>query len=62
VLTVYYLPPPDPGRKAVLGMVKKSKYNEVLKAELEERQTNSQVKFQIKYHIHDIIGAELVEW
>ncbi|XP_055740272.1 serine/threonine-protein kinase 19-like isoform X2 [Salvelinus fontinalis] len=49
------------GRKAVLGMVKKSKYNEVLKAELEERQTNSQVKFQIKYHIHDIIGAELVE-
>uniref|UniRef100_A0A4W5JVP3 Serine/threonine kinase 19 n=1 Tax=Hucho hucho TaxID=62062 RepID=A0A4W5JVP3_9TELE len=49
------------GRKAVLGMVKKSKYNKVLKAELEERQTNSQVKFQIKYHIHDIIGAELVE-
>ncbi|KAK6312178.1 serine/threonine-protein kinase 19-like isoform X1 [Coregonus clupeaformis] len=49
------------GRKAVLGMIKKSKYNEVLKAELEERQTNSQVKFQIKYHIHDIIGAELVE-
>ncbi|CAN9505232.1 unnamed protein product [Ophioblennius macclurei] len=49
------------GRKAVLGMVKKSKYSEVLKAEIEERRTNSQVKFHMKYHIHDIIGAELVE-
>lgn len=50
------------GRKAVLGMVKKSKYGEILKTELEERRTTSQVKFQMKYHIHDIVGAELVEW
>uniref|UniRef100_A0A3Q4G1V6 Serine/threonine kinase 19 n=1 Tax=Neolamprologus brichardi TaxID=32507 RepID=A0A3Q4G1V6_NEOBR len=49
------------GRKAVLSMVKKSKYGEVLKAEIEERRTNSQVKFHMKYHIHDIVGAELVE-
>ncbi|XP_048046506.1 serine/threonine-protein kinase 19 isoform X1 [Megalobrama amblycephala] len=49
------------GRKAVLGMVKKSKYGEILKTELEERRTTSQVKFQMKYHIHDIVGAELVE-
>ncbi|XP_028268337.1 serine/threonine-protein kinase 19-like [Parambassis ranga] len=49
------------GRKAVLGMVKKSKYSEVLKAEIEERRTTSQVKFHMKYHIHDIVGAELVE-
>uniref|UniRef100_A0A8C6SBT2 Serine/threonine kinase 19 n=1 Tax=Neogobius melanostomus TaxID=47308 RepID=A0A8C6SBT2_9GOBI len=49
------------GRKAVLNMVRKSKYNEVLKAELEERKTPSQVKFHMKYHIHDIVGAELVE-
>ncbi|CAJ1074981.1 serine/threonine-protein kinase 19 isoform X2 [Xyrichtys novacula] len=49
------------GRKAVLGMVKKSKYSEVLKAELEERRTNVQVKFPMKYLIHDIVGAELVE-
>ncbi|XP_067089837.1 inactive serine/threonine-protein kinase 19-like isoform X1 [Osmerus mordax] len=49
------------GRKSVLGMVKKSKYSEILKSDLEERRTNSQVKFQMKYHIHDIIGAELVE-
>lgn len=49
------------GRKAVLNMVKKSKYNEILKAELEGRRTKSQIKLDIKYHIHDIIGAELVE-
>lgn len=49
------------GRKAVLGMVKKSKYGEILKTELEGRRTTSQVKFQMKYHVHDIIGAELVE-
>ncbi|XP_050962805.1 serine/threonine-protein kinase 19-like isoform X2 [Labeo rohita] len=49
------------GRKAVLGMVRKSKYGEILKTELEGRPTTSQVKFQMKYHVHDIIGAELVE-
>ncbi|KAM4530280.1 inactive serine/threonine-protein kinase 19-like [Odontesthes bonariensis] len=49
------------GRKAVLGMVKKSKYSEVLKADIEERRTTSHVKFDMKYHIHDIVGAELVE-
>ncbi|KAM9391400.1 inactive serine/threonine-protein kinase 19-like isoform 4-T4 [Pholidichthys leucotaenia] len=49
------------GRKAVLSMVKKSKYGEVLQADIEERRTTSQVKFHMKYHIHDIIGAELVE-
>lgn len=49
------------GRKAVLSMVKKSKYSEVLKADLEGRKTTSQVKFHMKYHIHDIVGAELVE-
>lgn len=49
------------GRKAVLGMVKKSKYSEVLQAELQERRTTSHVKFHMKYHIHDIVGAELVD-
>ncbi|XP_072550537.1 serine/threonine-protein kinase 19 isoform X2 [Salminus brasiliensis] len=49
------------GRKAVLGMIKKSKYNEILKSVLEERRTTSHVKIHIKYHIHDIMGAELVE-
>lgn len=49
------------GRKAVLNMVKKSKYSEILRTELEERRTTAQVKFQMKYHVHDIIGADLVE-
>lgn len=42
-------------------MVKKAKYSEVLKNELEERRTTSQVKFPMKYHIYDVMGAELVE-
>ncbi|XP_076843799.1 winged helix repair factor 1 [Brachyhypopomus gauderio] len=49
------------GRKAVLGMVKKSKYSEILKTSLEERRTTAQVKLPMKYHVHDLIGAELVE-
>ncbi|XP_003964682.1 serine/threonine-protein kinase 19 [Takifugu rubripes] len=49
------------GRKAVLNMVRKSKYGEVLQAELEERKTPSQVKFHMKYLINDIVGAELVQ-
>ncbi|MBN3311537.1 ZP2 protein, partial [Atractosteus spatula] len=49
------------GRKAVLGMIKKSRYGEVLQSSLENRKVTSQVKFGIQYHIHDIIGAELVE-
>ncbi|XP_057673050.1 serine/threonine-protein kinase 19 [Corythoichthys intestinalis] len=49
------------GRKGVLSMVKKSRYGEALQAELEGRRTTSQVKFHIKYHIHDLVGAELVE-
>ncbi|TRY88029.1 hypothetical protein DNTS_026622 [Danionella cerebrum] len=49
------------GRRAVLNMVKKSKYGEILKNELEERRTTSKIKFKMKYHIHDLIGAELVE-
>lgn len=49
------------GRKAVLGMIRKSKYGEVLLSDLESRRTTALVKFHIKYHIHDIIGADLVE-
>lgn len=52
---------PPLGRKAVLNMVRKSKYGEVLQAELEERKTPSQVKFHMKYLINDIVGAELVQ-
>ncbi|XP_051877630.1 serine/threonine-protein kinase 19-like isoform X2 [Pristis pectinata] len=49
------------GRKTVLGMIRKSKYNEVLQSELEARKVTSTVKMGIQYHVHDIVGAELVK-
>ncbi|XP_067881946.1 inactive serine/threonine-protein kinase 19-like isoform X2 [Heterodontus francisci] len=49
------------GRRAVLGMIRKSKYNEVLQSDLETRKETSTVKLGIQYHVHDIIGAELVK-
>ncbi|XP_061702596.1 inactive serine/threonine-protein kinase 19-like isoform X2 [Syngnathoides biaculeatus] len=49
------------GRKGVLAMVKKARYGEVLRAELEGRRTPSHVKFHIKYLVHDLVGAELVD-
>ncbi|XP_060696198.1 inactive serine/threonine-protein kinase 19-like isoform X2 [Hemiscyllium ocellatum] len=49
------------GRKAVLRMIRKSKYNEVLQSDLETRKGVSMVKLGIQYHVHDIIGAELVK-
>uniref|UniRef100_H3ASJ5 Serine/threonine kinase 19 n=1 Tax=Latimeria chalumnae TaxID=7897 RepID=H3ASJ5_LATCH len=48
------------GRKHVLGMIKKTKYKEVLQSDLETRKMVSAVKLGIQYHVHDIIGAELV--
>uniref|UniRef100_UPI00398F50A6 inactive serine/threonine-protein kinase 19-like isoform X3 n=1 Tax=Pristiophorus japonicus TaxID=55135 RepID=UPI00398F50A6 len=49
------------GRKAVLGMIRKAKYNEVLQSDLETRKVTSAVKLGIQYHVHDIVGAELVK-
>ncbi|XP_060615513.2 inactive serine/threonine-protein kinase 19 isoform X2 [Anolis sagrei] len=49
------------GRKAVLGMIQKAKYKEVLLSDLQNRQTPRAVKLGIPYHIHDIIGAQLVD-
>uniref|UniRef100_A0A803SLK4 Serine/threonine kinase 19 n=1 Tax=Anolis carolinensis TaxID=28377 RepID=A0A803SLK4_ANOCA len=49
------------GRKAVLGMIQKSKYKEVLLSDLQNRRTPRAVKLGIPYHIHDIIGAQLVD-
>ncbi|KAH0630500.1 hypothetical protein JD844_013566 [Phrynosoma platyrhinos] len=50
------------GRKAVLGMIQKAKYKEVLLSDLQNRRAPSAVKLGIPYHIHDIIGAQLVDW
>ncbi|XP_013915989.1 PREDICTED: serine/threonine-protein kinase 19 isoform X2 [Thamnophis sirtalis] len=49
------------GRKSVLGMIQKSKYKEVLLNDLQSRQAPNAMKLGLPYHIHDIIGAQLVE-
>ncbi|XP_013415910.1 serine/threonine-protein kinase 19 [Lingula anatina] len=49
------------GRKAVLMMITKSKYKETLQNDLETRKLPKVAKLGMAYHIHDIIGADLVE-
>ncbi|XP_022102398.1 serine/threonine-protein kinase 19-like [Acanthaster planci] len=48
------------GRDALLRSIRKCKYQKILQQELEERKLASVKKLGIRYHIHDIIGAELV--
>ncbi|KAL8565089.1 hypothetical protein ACOMHN_005292 [Nucella lapillus] len=49
------------GRKALLTMIRKSKYKEILRKDLEQRQWPKVARLGISYHIHDIMGADLVE-
>ncbi|KAK7111982.1 inactive serine/threonine-protein kinase 19-like [Littorina saxatilis] len=49
------------GRKSVTTMIRKSKYKEILKQDLEQRQWPKVARLGISYHIHDIMGADLVE-
>ncbi|KAK3705180.1 hypothetical protein QZH41_013979, partial [Actinostola sp. cb2023] len=49
------------GRKALIRMLKNRKYKEILLKELETRSLANQSKLGILYHIHDIIGAEIVK-
>jgi serine/threonine-protein kinase 19 len=42
-------------------MIKRKKYKEMLQTELEGRRMTVS-KLGMMYHIHDIIGADLVEW
>ncbi|PVD39342.1 hypothetical protein C0Q70_01972 [Pomacea canaliculata] len=49
------------GRKSLLTMIKKCKYREILKTELEQRRWPKLARLGISYHIHDIIGADLVD-
>ncbi|XP_064600339.1 inactive serine/threonine-protein kinase 19-like [Liolophura sinensis] len=49
------------GRKSVLTMIRKSKYRAILKQELEQRKWPKLAKLGLMFHIHDIIGSELVE-
>lgn len=49
------------GRKAILGMIRRTKYKEVLQSDMQSRKKMSDIKFGYEYHIHDIIGAGLVD-
>ena len=48
------------GRKAVLSMINKRKYKEIFESELEQRDIKLHSKLGIRYHIHDIIGGDMV--
>uniref|UniRef100_A0A2K6UTL0 Serine/threonine kinase 19 n=1 Tax=Saimiri boliviensis boliviensis TaxID=39432 RepID=A0A2K6UTL0_SAIBB len=49
------------GRQAVLGMVRKAKYRELLLSELLGRRAPAMVRLGLTYHVHDLIGAQLVD-
>lgn len=49
------------GRKAVLTMIRKCKYKEILYQDLECRKLPKVARLGMTYHIHDIIGADLVD-
>ncbi|XP_063522128.1 inactive serine/threonine-protein kinase 19 isoform X4 [Pongo pygmaeus] len=49
------------GRQAVLGMVRKAKYRELLLSELLGRRAPVVVRLGLTYHVHDLIGAQLVD-
>ncbi|KAK3091223.1 hypothetical protein FSP39_018065 [Pinctada imbricata] len=49
------------GRKALLRMISKSKYREILRKELEQRKWPKICKLGLMYHLHDVIGADLIQ-
>ncbi|XP_008066956.1 serine/threonine-protein kinase 19 [Carlito syrichta] len=49
------------GRQAVLGMLRKAKYRELLLSELLGRRAPAAVRLGLAYHVHDLIGAQLVD-
>ncbi|KAL3875650.1 hypothetical protein ACJMK2_033605 [Sinanodonta woodiana] len=49
------------GRKSLLTMIRRCKYREILKKDLEIRNWPKTARLGLAYHIHDIIGADLVK-
>lgn len=49
------------GRKTLLGVIRKTKYKEVLLQDFQSRKAPLNVKLGLQYHIYDLIGAELVD-
>lgn len=49
------------GRKAILTMIRKCKYREILQTELEQRKWPKVCKLGLQYHMHEVIGADLIK-
>lgn len=49
------------GRKALLSQISRSRYKEVLLTDLSTRKAPHAMRLGMEYHIHDIIGAGLVD-
>ncbi|XP_053577927.1 serine/threonine-protein kinase 19 [Bombina bombina] len=49
------------GRKALLSQFRRAPYKEILLTELSMRKSPPSVRLGMEYHIHDIIGAGLVD-
>ncbi|KAE8585308.1 hypothetical protein XENTR_v10021273 [Xenopus tropicalis] len=50
------------GRKALLSQIRRSRYKEVLLTDLSTRKAPPNLRLGMEFHIHDIIGAGLVDW
>jgi len=42
-------------------MITKAKYGEILQKDIEQRKWPKNAKMGVLYHIHDVIGSDLVE-
>ena len=49
------------GRSMVKQIIQRSKFKEILQSELVARKMRVS-KLSMEYHIHDLIGADMVEW
>ena len=50
------------GKKAVISMIKRSKFQEIAKQEIMKRKLPKECKFSIKFHIYDLIGSNHIKW
>jgi hypothetical protein len=52
----------DIGKKALISMFKKAKYNEISKTDILRRKLPKEAKFSIQCHVYDLIGLDLIHW
>lgn len=49
-------------RKSLLRIITATKFNEILRSELESKKHPKGVKLGMQYHILDLIGSDSVQW